>query len=96
MTYEEKLEALNAVADCSLIMRRPGNWYVCQSTEIKNGSVLEGRYGNGETPFAAIEDHWNKLTSLAGHEYVVFRHGGVREAVRWNGFMWAHVNEEQP
>ena len=91
--WEQKLQALNAIGDCKLIMRQPGNWYVSQGVDVKNIHVLEGRYGNGRTPQEAVEDHWNSLTNLAEHEYVVGREGcvGDRTAVRWNGFMWARV-----
>jgi hypothetical protein len=94
MNYEEKFQAINALCEASLLMRKPGDWYVSQSTEIKNGSVLEGRYGNGITPETAIEDHWEALTNLDDHEYVVFRKGEERQAVKWNGFMWENLSEQ--
>lgn len=98
MDWESKLAALNALAECHLIMRKPGDWYVSQQVMVKNNSVLEGRFGNGESPESAVEEHWQELTELAGHEYLVAREywdGDVckRAAVRWNGFMWDHVKE---
>lgn len=95
LTYEQKLQAAMAIAPCELIMRKPGDWYVQQSVEVKNGSVLESRYGNGETPQLAIEDHWRALTDLKLPEYLVIGAftDGERKAVRWNGFMWADVQE---
>lgn len=93
MNYEQKLQALNAIGECKILMRSPGNWYVSQSTEVKNNGMLEGRYGNGATPERAIEDHWESLTTLAPHEYIVIHAGGNRKAVKWNGFMWEDVKE---
>lgn len=96
MDWEQKLQALNTISQCHLIMRQPGNWYVSQSIDVKNNHVLEGRYGNGATPEAAVADHWQRLTDLAPHEYIVGRSGdpGTRKAVRWNGFMWDWVEEK--
>ena len=97
MNYEEKLEALNALAECSLKMRKPGDWYVSQSVEVKNGGMLEGRYGNGETPELAIHNHWSELTELlkAGEYLVIKAYGDNRKAVKWNGFMWQDVKEDK-
>jgi hypothetical protein len=94
--YEQKLAALNALSDCCLIMRKPGNWYVQQSVEVKKGKFLEGRYGNGCTPEEAILNHWERLTKLAPGEYLVTRATVLdkRQAHKWNGFMWEQVVEE--
>lgn len=95
MNYEEKLQALNALGECRLLMRNPGDWYVSQSTKIKNKTVLEERYGNGSTPELAILDHWLQLTELASHEYIVISPYTDRyKAVKWNGFMWADIKED--
>jgi len=94
MDYQQKLYALNAIAETSLKMRKPGDWYVSQSVEIKDGSVLVGSYGNGITPEEAINDHWDILTSLPHGKYLIARaHRDDRKAIRWNGFMWETVNE---
>ena len=96
MNWEQKLEALNALAECSLKMRKPGDWYVGHSVEVKVGAILEGRYGNGETPQDAVEDSWRKLTELNPGEYLVTRaYSGSRKAVRWNGYMWESVDEKR-
>lgn len=98
MTWEEKLAALNALSDnvtgASLRMRKPGDWYVEQNVEVKDGLILEGRYGNGATPEAAVLDHWENLTKLKSHEYLVVGWGKERKAYRWNGHMWATVKEK--
>lgn len=93
MNYEQKFAALNALAECSLKMRKPGDWYVLQRSELKDGGMLIGSYGNGSTPEDAIEDHWNKLAmgSSATKPIVTFRHDGngdQRFHHYWNGFMW--------
>jgi hypothetical protein len=95
MDWEQKLEALKALGDCTLNMRKPGNWYVSQpGVEIKEGDILSGAYGNGVSPEVAVCDHWQKRAQLSGDRYLVI--GASREnrrAVRWNGFMWADVTE---
>ncbi len=94
VTYEEKFAAINSLSRASLLMRRPGDWYVSQNVEIKDGSFLRGSYGNGITPVTAIEDHWHVLTSLKPAQYLVLNaYGPDRRAVRWNGFMWAPCSE---
>lgn len=93
MNYEEKLEAMNVLGECRVLMRKPGDWYVHQSTDIKNNSILEGRYGNGSTPEEAINNHWEQLTNLAPHEYIVISPYTGRRAVKWEGFMWKDVKE---
>lgn len=93
MDYQQKAAALEALGNISIRFRSPGDWYVQQHVEIKDGSVLVGAYGNGETPIAAIEDHWNELTDLKNGQYLVVDALRKRRAVRWNGFMWADVTE---
>jgi len=93
MDYQEKFAAINAVAEASLLMRKPGDWYVSQPTEITSDSsaMLSGKYGNGETPEKAIDAHWDELTrTLKPDEYVVIHAGDPkrRRHLRWNGYMW--------
>lgn len=101
MDWEQKLQALNALSECKLVMRKPGDWYVDQGTSIKEhgGCVLRGSYGNGRTPQEAVEQHWQELTELAANQYLVSKDifdGQTynRKTVRWNGFMWDHVEEK--
>lgn len=94
MDWQQKLAALNALSECSLKMRKPGDWYVSQRVTVKRGSVLVGEYGNGVTPEEAVNDHWNQLAEdLPRGEYLVADLSGSRKAVRWNGFMWDAVIE---
>lgn len=96
MTYEQKLYALMKLAPCELIMRNPGNWYVSQRVEVKTGSCLTGKYGNGESPETAVLNHWEILTDLPHDQYLVVNaYGENREAFIWNGFMWERVTEKK-
>lgn len=93
LDYEQKLQALNAIAECSVKMRKPGDWYVCQGVEIKRGGCLVGEYGNGRTPIEAILNHWKTLTEIPSDEYLVIYKSGTRRAFKWIGFMWDVVEE---
>ena len=92
MTWEEKFAALNALAECSLKMRKPGDWYVSQSVETKdhNSAMLESNYGNGATPEAAVLSHWEQVAMLPPMHYVVLdaMDRKRRRHVVWNGYMW--------
>lgn len=96
MDWQQKAAALDALAEIQIMIRGVGDWYVHQNVQIRKVDVLFGEYGNGETPVAAIEDHWQKLVNEVSRtpHYLVARDGsGTRRAVRWNGFMWADVPE---
>lgn len=98
MTWEEKLAALQSLGDCCLRMRHPGDWYVsATSVEVSSGRMLEGRYGNGATPEAAVLDHWEKYTALVGPGEVVVINAmsTERRHVRWTGYMWTDVPFER-
>lgn len=83
MTYEEKFAAINALTPASLLMRKPEDWYVSQHVEMKDGGILSGRSGNGETPQEAINAHWCKLTMLQPTQYLLLNAAGPsRRAVR--------------
>jgi len=97
MNWEQKLQALSAIgSDISLNMRKPGDWYVdhrgVDTKEVEGSCCIVGRYGNGVTPAAAVEDHWFRLTEEQPLAYLVVSGlGGARRYVRWNGFMWQDV-----
>lgn len=96
MTYEQKMEAMNALNGSVMIsMRKPGDWF-CSITgvEIGNGKLLSSEYGNGTSPESAIENLWTILTELEDNEYLVLNAmvRDLRRHVRWNGFMWKPHN----
>ncbi len=96
MTWEQKLQACQALCEHTLRMRKPGDWYVDGSVDVKRRSCLEARFGNGRTPEEAVEDHWKQLTELEPGQYLVIKaYGEDRQAVEWNGFMWTTVRERQ-
>lgn len=96
MDWQQKAAALDALAEIEIKIRKPGDWYVSQRVEIKDDCILVGAYGNGDTPMAAIDDHWFRLVEEIerGPRYLVARVGQPsRRAVKWNGFMWQDVPE---
>jgi len=96
MDWQQKAAALDALAEIEIKIRKPGDWYVSQRVEIKDGGVLRGEYGNGPTPQDAILDHWDRLVVNIDPTplYLVARTAdGRRRPVRWNGFMWADFPE---
>ena len=95
LNFQQKAEALNALAKIAILMRKANDWYISQSTEVKQGSMLAGLYGNGETPADAIYDHWQQLvTDLPPDQYIITNPGSDnRRAVKWNGYMWKEVAE---
>jgi hypothetical protein len=90
MNWEQKFAALNALKECSLKMRGPGDWYVSQSAELKEGGMLRSAFGNGKTPEDAVLNHWNELVNPATSlkPIVIAAYTGERREVFWNGFMW--------
>lgn len=91
MNWEQKLAALNAISECRLLMRKPGDWYVSQSVERKEGHMLASAYGNGATPQEAVENHWTEVAEASSYTnpIVLSAYGPDRREVFWNGFMWA-------
>lgn len=100
MTWEQMFAAIQALGEASLCMRRPGDWYVEQrGTWVKeraSDSVLGNRYGNGETPEAAVRDHWRQhVDELRPDAFIVLSGSGKpRRHVRWNGYMWVDLPVE--
>lgn len=97
MDWQQKAAALSALCEIHVCIRKPGDWYVSQNVDIRDEHCLRGEYGNGDTPIAAIEDHWEHLVNNIEKTplYLVTRNsdGSGRRAVRWNGFMWVDVPE---
>lgn len=90
MTWEQKLSALQAIAECYLRMRKPGDWYVSHKVSIGGDGFLRTEYGNGKTPEEAVNNHWDTYAvNLPIDRCVVARVNSEDEKrVRWNGFMW--------
>jgi hypothetical protein len=95
MDWEQKFEALNNLDPCALKMRGPGVWYVLQSVEIKTGQRMSCVGLTGATSQEAVETYWTAITDdLNDNQFIVARSGRpTRMAVRWNGSMWAPVDE---
>ena len=95
LNWQQKAAALNALSPIKILMRGYRDWYVSQSVEVKGESVLTGAFGNGETPEIAIENHWEQLVDdLTPSQYLVVNaYQPDRQAVLWNGFMWADKRE---
>ena len=89
MNYQEKLEALNCLAECSLKMREPGDWCVEQDVMVGDGSGTGvSAVGNGPTPFDAVEDHWKLVTTnMADWCYIIAN----EKHWKWDKFMWKRV-----
>lgn len=98
MTWEQKLQALNALTPTCVKMRAPGNWYVsayARELQAHDSCILRGEYGNGHSPEEAVENDW-KLIAHCSPKDVVLVHATdpkKRRAFRWNGFMWQDVAE---
>lgn len=90
MTWEQKFAALNALAECSLMMRKPGNWYVRDQMEIARNGMLESPTQAASDPALAVEACWDQfVTNLSPSAHVFVYSKNLR--VRWNGFMWVDV-----
>lgn len=94
MNWEEKLQALQALGETRLAMRKPGNWYVDQrGVEVGGDGMLAVLYGDGATPIDAVNDHWEQyVNNLPVDKYIVIgAYTEKRRHVRWNGFMWEEL-----
>lgn len=92
-SWQEKAEALNALAELDIKMRAAGDWYIHQDTEVGGDGMLTGTYGNGASPADAINDHWRVLVDeLPLDKYIVVSAwSDGRKHFRWNGFMWRQL-----
>lgn len=97
MTWEQKIQACQAIGDFSLRMRGPGDWYVDQrGVERKEGSLLSGGCVSGaKSPEEAVNQHWSWLTGTMEHGFpiVIDAHRPTHREIFWNGFMWADWNK---
>jgi len=98
MNWQQKLAAIQAFCgpfDVSLMMRKPGDWYVSSGMGIGGDGLVHGVYGNGSTPEEAVLDHWEQYRDLPPNRYATISHGAGQRRGRWNGFMWDLITEER-
>jgi hypothetical protein len=100
LCWEDKLEDFNALLEGTgyephLTMSQAGDWMLSlPSLEIKEGGILSGITGRGNSPQLAVEDAWNQITTLPANKHVVRgAYTPERFAFRWNGMMFAPVDE---
>jgi len=102
MDWQQMFAALKAISpEATLQMRKPNDWY-CRlpGVELKNGITLQTVRGTGGSPGEAVAAAWIAATELPsspdGGPYLVVNATDPkrRRAMRWNGFMWADVDEE--
>lgn len=100
LTFKQKAQALDALCEgeLSLHLDCHGNWYTgLGHVEIKDGSCLQSTTGDhASTPQEALENTWKLVTNLPNKQYLVRNayDKKKRRAFRWNGFMWAEVQEQ--
>lgn len=87
-SWQDRLAAMQVLADASVRMRKPGDWYVQQGISVSNGVILSGYYGNGSTPEAAVEDHWRIYTRLDEGTWIAVKDGDDRMNAVWDGDAW--------
>jgi hypothetical protein len=95
MDWQQKFAAIQAFAgnfDTSIMMRKPGDWYVSSGMSVGGDGMLSGKYGNGVSPEAAINEHWEIYSTLPFDRYAVNREN---KRARWNGFMWDAISDAQ-
>ena len=95
MNWEEKLDALNSLSNCTLEMQSVGTWGVHQDIMVGNGTgTCESVFGVGETPEYAVLDHWKQaVENVSEHKYIAAQQGegGKNKHYRWDKFMWKEV-----
>lgn len=98
MDWQQKLAAIQAFAGAARValrMRSPDDWYVDAGMSIGGNGMLEGSYGFGPDPEAAVGSHWRIYSELPPARYAVTGYGPNERRARWNGFMWETLTDEQ-
>lgn len=90
MNWEQKLHILNKLCDCSLVMRKPGDWYVDSEMSIKTPQTLICDYGNGASPGLAVEDHWQRHVEKLPAEHCIWV-SSRGKYYRWDVCIWDEV-----
>lgn len=97
LTWKQKAFAIQSLVGWgkfALKLRDDSSWYTQHGIERVEKSVLSSGCESGETPEDAINQLWSWATDLNYH-LVVGAFTSERKAVRWNGFMWENVKEEE-
>ena len=97
MTWEEMFAALqniNAFGRVSLMMRKPGDWYVSDGMEAGGNGFLEGGVTAGKTPEGAVRERWAWATRHK--KGLWFTVDGGRTAVIWYDTHWVNVDHRAP
>lgn len=95
MDFTQKSRAIKALADVLEVRFHDMGWAATAgNVEVRDNGLLMGVTGRGRTPETAVDELFERLTNVpAGQYLVVNAYSDQRRAVRWNGFMWAQVNE---
>lgn len=94
MDWEQKLYALNKLTEHSLIMRRPGDWWVCSELMERSITSLTGVWGEGATPVEAVESHWFVfVTGLPSTSKIWVPN--LEAHYRWDEFMWKEIKKDK-
>lgn len=94
MDWQQKFIALKAIdPNIALLCRAYGNWYLHFSPEIGKPSVLESPTQRGGDPSEAVDEAWDEYSTA--DRVVLNAHTETRRTVKWNGFMWEDVKEQQ-
>lgn len=93
--YEQYFHAMKSLGiNPSVMMRRPGDWYVyLPGVEIGGNGMLTRVKGDGNSPATAITCAWQTIENLkAPLRIIINAMRNNRREVRWNGFMWEDVD----
>lgn len=92
MTWEQKVQAMQALGRVEFFMREPGDWSVSIFGVSRQEGSMISSCGTTGTIEEAVDRRWLWATN---QEFclVINAMPDKRRAVRWNGFMWADVEE---
>lgn len=98
LATQRKAEILNELHRLYVDMMTDGNWCCHWGVESRERGkpILTSVCGWGDSPDAAIEYLWKDATDIPANRYLVINamSSEKRRAVRWNGYMWADVQED--
>lgn len=85
LTPNQKWQVICSLVAASIKMDLNGVWYVEQSgVWIRDRAIQRGIAGRGNTPYEAIDDHFQMLTDVPDGMHVEYN----KSHYVWNGFMW--------